>query len=107
MDLPLAPRIGAVTGWYAGAGGPTAIGSCVAGTNGLGTSSDMFTWPAHQFTWTDASFQKIVMQLDFKTSTNGYFDDDRIGWMIRPSSISSDSIFGVQLDPVGTVRIAY
>ncbi|MCC6397625.1 MAG: DNRLRE domain-containing protein, partial [Bacteroidetes bacterium] len=98
--IAVGTEIGDVTGWYAGGTGPAVVTSGLAGTRGLGSHNNIFTWTAHPFTWTDPSFEKVLMEMDFKTSTSGKFDDDRMGWMTSSSSTSSDLIFGVQMDPI-------
>ena len=38
--------------------------------------------------------------MDFRSNESGYFDDDRVGWMITDSDASSANLFGIQLDTV-------
>ena len=76
----------------------------VNGTWGLSNGSPIFTWVAHPFDWnTDLAISdKVIVQMDFQTDGSGYFDDDRIGWMISNTDDSSSHIFGLQLDPGGS-----
>ena len=91
--------IGTYTGWYDGGAGPVVTaGNGVAGSTGLAAAANVFNWIAHPFNWNAADFQKFVVQNDFKSDGSGEFDDDRIGWTINSSSVSSSDQFGVQLD---------
>ncbi len=91
--------IGTYTGWYDGGSGPVVTaGNGVAGSVGLAAANNIYTWTAHPFNWNDATFQSVTLQQDFRTDGSGTFDDDRLGWMISNSSVSSADIFGVQLD---------
>ena len=92
--------IGTFPDWFdAGAGPIVTAGNGIAGTAGLGNANDIFTWTAHPFDWNAVDFVGVNVQADFQTDASGYFDDDRVGWMTTSTSASSDSIFGVQLDP--------
>lgn len=79
----------------------------VGGTDGLAPSDNIIVWTAHPFDWTDEDFQGITVQMDFQTDTNGYFDDDRIGWFISDTDIGSSNILGLQLDPGGDGTSGY
>jgi hypothetical protein len=74
---------------------------------GLTDGDRVFTWVAHSFDWSDASFQGVVLQMDFKTDGSGHFDDDRLGWMISDTDDDSSNIFGVQMDPGGSGASGY
>ena len=45
-------------------------------------------------------YASIKLNMDFRSNDGGYFDDDRIGWMIADSDVTSANFFGVQLDTV-------
>ena len=91
--------IGTYTGWYDGGSGPVVTaGNGVTGSVGLAAATNIYTWTAHPFNWNDATFVSVTLQQDFMTDASGNFDDDRLGWMISNSSVSSADIFGVQLD---------
>jgi hypothetical protein len=91
--------IGSYTGWYdAGRGPAVTAGNGVAGTVGLAPATNIFNWTAHSFNWNAASFQNIVLQMDYKTDANSAFDDDRVAWTIDSASVDSAGQFGVQLD---------
>jgi hypothetical protein len=92
-------RIGTYAGWYDGSNGPVVTsGNGVASSIGLAAATNIYTWTAHPFNWNAADFESFVAQQDFKTDASGNFDDDRIGWNISNSSVSSNDVFGVQLD---------
>jgi len=96
---PLGSVIDNHADWFAGGAGPTIqAGIGVVGSVGLTNASQIFTWTAKPFTWTDPTVGGVDVQMDFQTDGSGEFDDDRVGWMISDSSTSSDYIFGVQLD---------
>jgi len=91
--------VGTHADWYDGGGGPVVNASGgVASSQGLDPANNIFTWVAHPFDWNAADFNSVHLQADFQTDASGYFDDDRMGWMISDSSTSSTDIFGVQLD---------
>jgi len=95
-------RIGTYAGWYDGGNGPMVTdGIGVAGTVGLANASNIFTWTAQPFNWSDPDFLEIKIQMDFQSNSEGVgntFNDDRVGWMIYDDSPSSDHIFGIQFD---------
>ena len=95
--------IGTDADWYDGGSGPV-IGAAngVAGSQGLGAASNIFTWSAHTFDWNASDLVSVSMQMDFKTDGSAHFDDDRIGWMIGNPTTSSSNIMSVQLDPGGS-----
>ena len=91
--------IGTYGDWYDGGGGPVVTdGNGVAGSVGLGSAANIFTWTAHPFDWNDPNILGVTIGMDFQTDASGQFDDDRLGWMIAANSIDSADIFGVQLD---------
>jgi hypothetical protein len=93
--------IGTYPGWYDGGAGPVVTsGNGVAGTIGLAAAANIFTWTAHPFNWNAVDFHGFNVQMDIKSSSNGKFDDDRIGWAISTTSVDSTNQFGVQLDDV-------
>ena len=104
----LGQRIGTHADWYDGGGGPVVnSGVGLGGSVGLGNASAIFTWVAHPFDFGDAALTKYVGKLDFETDGSGHFDDDRVGWMVRDNSTSSNYIFAAQLDPGGTGPTGY
>jgi hypothetical protein len=104
----LGQTIGAHPDWFDGGSGPdVTAGYGVAGSAGLAAASAIFTWTAHPFDWNDPNFVGIILQMDFQTDGSGHFDDDRVGWMIRDDTNSSDYIFGVQMDPGGSGPSGY
>jgi hypothetical protein len=67
-------------------------GGGVAGSNGLSNASPIFNWKAQPFNW--AGFdngKKIMMAMDYKTSSTGKFDDNRVGWTINADSATSSA----------------
>ena len=98
----LGQKIGTHADWYDGGDGPVVTdGNGIAGSTGLAPDTNIFTWTAQPFDWNDPQFWKLILQMDFETSSDidgGEFDDDRMGWMISNNSTSSSDIFGVQLD---------
>jgi hypothetical protein len=94
----LGQRVGTHADWYDNNAGPLVnSGIGVAGSIGLAAGNGMFTWTAHSFNWNDPSFQAVIFQMDFQSSSSGLFDDDRVAWMID-TGVSSANCFGVQLD---------
>jgi hypothetical protein len=77
-------------------------GGGVAGSKGIGSSSSVFNWNARSFTWSQLAVgTRIVISMDFRTTTSGLFDDDRVGWTITPATnASSASQFCLQIDNV-------
>ncbi|GEM_PF-1676346 len=95
----LGQPVGNHVDWYDNGGGPVVTsGNGLVGSTGLAPAVNIFTWTAQPFNWNDPAFQSINFQMDFQTNGSGQFDDDRLGWMTTDSSVSSDYIFGVQLD---------
>ena len=83
-------RIGTYSGWFSDGNGPLVSSSIgVANSIGLDSGSAIFNWTAHPFDWNAADFSAITFQADFKTYTDGRFDDDRIGWTITSNSLDS------------------
>ncbi len=105
----LGATIGSHPDWFDGNGGPlVTTGSGVAGSIGLDSAGAIFTWTAHPFIWSSDldTDDTIVVQLDFKTSSGGILDDDRVGLMTASDDTDSDLIFGVQVDPEdGNIRL--
>ncbi len=98
----LGQPIGDNADWFDDGGGPVVTaGAGVAGSVGLAPSPNIFVWTANPFDWTSKSLAGVVVQLDLQTDATGLLDDDRAGWMISDSSVNSDLIFGVQVDPSG------
>ncbi len=88
--------------WFDDGGGPVVTaGAGVAGSVGLAPSPNIFIWTANEFDWSSKTLSSVVVQLDLQTDGSGVLDDDRVGWMISDSSVNSDLIFGVQVDPSG------
>lgn len=88
--------------WFDDGGGPVVTaGIGVGGSVGLAPSPNIFTWTANPFDWTSKTLAGVVIQLDLQTDATGVLDDDRVGWMISDTSVNSDFIFGVQVDPSG------
>ena len=101
-------NIGSYDGWFDGGSGPVVTdGIGVAGSVGLAPSGSIFTWTAYPFDWNDPDLMGVVVGMDFQTDGSGHFDDDRVGWMIRDDTNSSDYIFGVQMDPGGSGPSGY
>ena len=95
----LGQTVGTHADWFDGGNGPVVnAGIGVAGSVGLAPASAIFTWVDQPFDWNDPEFQGVIFQMDFQTDGSGQFDDDRIGWMITDSDVSSTNFFGVQLD---------
>lgn len=95
--------VGSHTDWFDGGTGPTVIEGTGAGASvGLVPSGGIFHWTAHAFDWNDPAFVAVVLQLDIQANTVGWFDNDRVGWTIDPTSTSQSDVFGIQLDPGGT-----
>ena len=90
-------------GWFQTRSSPlTDIGNNngVAGSYGLTSGNQSFTWIDHPFSWKELIVDDyIVLQMDFQTDGSAHFDDDRIGWITKDDDSDSDNIFGVQLDP--------
>ena len=98
----LGSTVGAHPDWFDNGSGPViTAGNGVAGSIGLAASGTIFTWTANPFDWNAPDFVGANFQLDFQTDGSGFFDDDRIGWMITDDSTSSSNIMGIQLDPGG------
>lgn len=74
----------------------------VGQSGGVAPGDRAFTWIAHSFDWNDAELVAVVVGGDWQTDSSGRLDDDRAGWTISNNDDSSDNIFGVQIDPVGT-----
>ncbi len=88
--------------WFDDGGGPVVTaGAGVGGSVGLAPSPNIFTWTANPFDWTSKSLAGVVIQIDLQSDATGLLDDDRAGWMITDTSVGSDFIFGVQVDPSG------
>ena len=95
--------VGANANWFDLGNGPVVTsGIGLGGSNGLAPGSSITTWTSEPFDFTDPDFYGVTFQMDFQTSGTGTFDDDRIGWMIADDNVSSDNIFGIQLDPGGS-----
>ncbi len=97
--------LGAVIGthaeWFDSGTGPVVTsGEGLAGSIGLAPGSSIFTWTQHPFDWNDPAFASIKFTMDYRSNAEGYFDDDRIGWMITDADATSANFFGVQLDTV-------
>ena len=91
--------IGIHDDWFDDGAGPVVTnGIGVGGSVGLAPANNIFTWTAKPFDWNDPDFQAVKLRMDFETDGSGRFDDDRLGWMITDSDVSSANIFGVQLD---------
>ena len=107
-DFTSGSQIGTYAGWFSTTSGPMVSSDIgVAGSIGLDTGSAIYNWTDHPFNWNDSDFQKFVTQQDFKTGTDGKFDDDRIGWTIDGTSTSSNNQFGVQLDHTNGGIVTY
>ena len=98
----LGDTVGAHSDWFDGGEGPVVNAGIGVNTSiGLTSGNKAFTWTAHPFDWSAGGFLGCNVQLDFQTDSEGNFDDDRIGWSISDTDVSSDWIFGVQMDPGG------
>ena len=98
----LGDTVGAHPDWFDGGEGPVvSAGIGVNASIGLTPGNKGFTWTAHPFDYSAGGFLGFNVQLDFQTDGAGNFDDDRIGWTISDDDVSSDWIFGVQMDPNG------
>jgi MYXO-CTERM domain-containing protein len=90
------------SGWYSDAGPTIVAGGGVNGSNGLSSSSNIFNWQAHPFSWGSMSVgDKVVTKMDFQAGgNNDWFDDDRVGWTTNGASTSTSypNVFGAQLD---------
>lgn len=62
-----------------------------------------FTWIGQRFHWTDSELSWIAVGGDWQTDSAGQLDDDRVGWTISNDDDDSSNIFGVQIDPVGSL----
>ena len=65
---------------------------------GLTPASNIFTWIEYPFNWNAENFSAITFSMDYQADASGQFDDDRMGWTVSDSSVSSANQFGVQLD---------
>ena len=93
--------VGAHADWFdAGAGPVVTSGNGLAGSVGLASANDIFTWTARPFNWNSSEVAGVNLQMDFQTDGSGDFDDDRMGWIITNTSVDSTNFFGVQLDTV-------
>jgi hypothetical protein len=93
--------IGQSADWSNFANEPTVTaGQGVGASAGLAANSSVFNWTAHPFSWTNdvQVGGKVVMKMDFQTSSGAKFDDDRLGWTVNSTSNGSGYQFGVQLD---------
>jgi hypothetical protein len=86
--------------WTAGSGYTVVAGGGVAGSNGLSIANPIFNWKAQSFTWSTLPVGiRMMMAMDFQTSSIGKFDDDRVGWTNAPDSTgSSTNQLALQLD---------
>jgi len=79
----------------------------VAGSTGLSPGRREFTWTAHPFSWSDPGFTGVVMQMDYQAaaaaSPSGPFDDDRLGWVKKATSVNRADNFLVDMDE-GIIR---
>ena len=91
--------IGTNAGWYDGGAGPVVTsGNGVASSVGLAAANNIFNWTAHSFNWNSSTLDSVILQADYKTSSSGLFDDDRLAWTTNGSSTEFTNQFGVQLD---------
>ncbi|MFA5101960.1 MAG: M20/M25/M40 family metallo-hydrolase, partial [Candidatus Thermoplasmatota archaeon] len=96
-------RIGIHQDWYDNGTGPVVTSEIgLIGSNGLAPANSTFIWIAHPFTWMDPDFESIILQIDFETDQFGFFDNNRIGWMITNTNTNTDNFFGVQLTNNGS-----
>lgn len=74
---------------------------------GIQPGSRAARWNAHEFDWSDPAVTGVVMQADFETVWATFppdpysdkpFDNDNLGWMVNPFSVSGSDMFGVQLE---------
>lgn len=74
----------------------------LGGSWGVAPGDRAFTWTAKPIQWGDPNLVSVTMGGDWQTDSDGRLDDDRAGWSISDQDDSSDNIFGVQIDPMGT-----
>ncbi|KKL56257.1 hypothetical protein LCGC14_2247220, partial [marine sediment metagenome] len=104
----LGSNVGSHADWYDGNNGPdVANGAGPDGSRGLEAANNVFTWTAHSFDWSDPALLKVVIQMDFQTSTGGNFDDDRCVWNTDGAGVSSSNLFGAQLDHIDGGIVTY
>ena len=75
-------------------------GGGVNGTAGLSTGNPIFNWKGQPFQWGTLIYgAKMAMSLDFQSSADGKFDDDRVGWTIdADNSGTTTHLLALQLD---------
>lgn len=91
--------------WYSANGPVVQSGIGVGGSKGVAGANDIATMSggdmltANKVKWTELEVgDYIKLSMDFQASDVGTFDDDRLGMMYDYDSVTSDKIFGAQLD---------
>ncbi|MFH1811318.1 MAG: LamG-like jellyroll fold domain-containing protein [Pseudomonadota bacterium] len=85
--------------WFDDDGPIVTPGMGCGDTVGLAPGRSIFNRTASPFDWNDTGLTGVVFEMDFQSSSAAGFDDDRVGWSLRGTSVDSALNFGVQLDP--------